>query len=207
MPPLKRLIGFFLRALVIYVLLMLPWPGWREAYAAWYRAAAEVVLQSFAAEAAISVEPLTGSDPSRDTVIIADVWQLKKHVRVKFKTSCRYVGYTPKVVFAALVLATPIPWRRRLRALVLGLVILGVLAACELVGVVLYSHDWDPALTPFVFGPISQKVFALFYELFHLTPFARTAEAAVVWLVVTLRRRDWPALIDSRQPAHRTRTS
>ena len=43
MPPTRAVLFFLLRFAAIYALLVAPWPGWREAYAGYFRGIAATV--------------------------------------------------------------------------------------------------------------------------------------------------------------------
>ena len=102
-----------------------------------------------------------------------------------------YTGYRPTVFLAALILATPIPWRRR------GLSLLwGVLLVCGFVAVRVWlrlavTMSNNDAIQAYVFSGWLRGFLGALDAVFMKSPAVGYMVPALIWIVVTLRREDW----------------
>ena len=144
----RSIAGFVVRFALVYAILMAPWPGLAAAYGSFYSAAGELLFGSKQSESSVRfvrVDPARSPDPTwqQDTMILLAIrGEPVGHRTVPpFGTqrSSRYTGYVPTAILIALVLATPIPWRRRAYALVLGVVLVSAFAALM---VAAWIHGW-----------------------------------------------------------------
>ena len=123
MSPLRRISVFFIICLIVYGLLVVPQLGLMGAYRAAFRAGGNVLFARFGSNAAVRFEPLSSSDHAKDTTLV-----LRKlgppTRRGEIDIKCVYAGYRPTAFLVALVMATPIPWRRKWRALLGGVVLM-----------------------------------------------------------------------------------
>jgi len=116
---------FLVRFALVYVLLNLPWPGFREAYSAYFRAFGGMVFTKDTERSQVSFEtPEPYSPRPHDTRVVIVNKALMNYdgsgpVR-NLDFDAVAVGWRPLALLAALVVATPIPWRRRVRALAFG---------------------------------------------------------------------------------------
>ncbi len=133
-PPRRPLGPFLLVALAIGALLIAAsWvPGVTEGYLGLLRAQAGLAYAPFDGDLEARLEP-----PGPD----ADAWADTLLVGIHRPTGARAFevsvpmwrrGFLPTAVLAALVLATPIAWRRRVLALVAGLVLLDAFVLAQL---------------------------------------------------------------------------
>jgi len=178
-----------LRFVFIYTLLIVPWPGWNQAYSAMFRGIASQIYGGDSGRRNLSFEPLqTSEHPYYSRIVIVNqslmspggggpIWNLD--------LDTIEIGWRPTALLIALTLATPISMRRRLRALFFGLLIeqafilwaLGYFIWIESAGVSLV------VLTPF--GKQVAESFAdvLKGQLDFIMPL-------LVWLVVVFNRND-----------------
>jgi hypothetical protein len=159
MRPQSLIPGFVLRLLFIYVLMILPWPGLEQGYAALYRSASSALARALPLSHRVSLEPLTDDDRAEfagsvdaralaldDTKIVLRAGDQQATVL----HSSWYSGYIPTALLAALILATPVTWAYRLRSLLWGLVLVDVylglrMGATFIVGGMDDPFDWLPA--------------------------------------------------------------
>jgi hypothetical protein len=209
LPP-KRIGRFFLLAVIIYAALMTPWPGVQRGYAWAFRTGANVVFTHFwfwpdgrvrffdlrspeveaDIRAAVAGLPPQYSPPRpegvKDTLMILmnrgvpEIGQLR--------TSSRYVGYGPTVVIVALVLATPLPWRRRLWALLWGLVWIHVFIVLR-VTLTLTAAGFaaEKAYALFTPSPFWRSVLVRLESLVSDNPTVSFVVPAFIWFLVALR--------------------
>ena len=118
------------------------------------------------------------------------------------------VGYRPTVFLVALVLGSPIPWRRRARALLWGLVWINAYVALRLALTLMMGLSVDGggggAVLPL--GPASKQalefvsnMIVVQFEGDHILP-------AAIWFLVTFRRGDFAAVLRGRQDRRRERS-
>ena len=110
--------------LVLYLFLVLPWPGWRDTYTAGFRGAGNLLFGDlFGARSAVFAP--SGLAGSRGESQISFFTKRKLGTRV-IPYNAHLYGYLPLVLLVSLSLATALPWRRRLQGLGLGLIALYV---------------------------------------------------------------------------------
>ncbi|MHC5004764.1 MAG: hypothetical protein ACYTJ0_16755, partial [Planctomycetota bacterium] len=125
--PARTLAIWAARLVALYAALMLAWLVVGDAYGTVFRGAGDVLLGSPAPDVRARFLPLEALGDRVDPRLaaFADVAIEMRHlgtgsVSVRAIDS-RFFGYVPTVVFVCLVLATPVSWRRRGRALAWGL--------------------------------------------------------------------------------------
>ncbi len=119
-------LGFLLRFVLIFGLLIAPWPGWDLGYSRFFQSLGRMAFNLRGeTPRKVMFQPASGEYPSLDTRIILENTELadrgeKKNCVRATEIDSRSIGWVPTALTAALVLATPIPWRRRLTALAGG---------------------------------------------------------------------------------------
>lgn len=128
--PAKTISLFVLRIVVIYSLLMIPWPGLTQAYHSLYCKAGNAMFYRFGDSCRVTFSPLEQRTSGKDTELLLDIRHPKRgRAGGKLKIDAMYLGYKPTIFLMALILATPIPWSRRWRSLVWGLVMVNAFIA------------------------------------------------------------------------------
>ena len=194
MLALKRISWFFVCSVVVYALLVSPWHGLRDAYHACFQAGGNLLYSSIGDHGAAKFAPLTSKRRSVDTLVT-----LRKrrapYPEMDLNISSVQVGYRPTVFLIALALATPIPWSRRWKALVVGLLVVQVFIAFRvwLFLVDLLSNENIMAvysLSPWVKSVLHGVALVLFRS-----PAMHYIGPLFIWLVVTFRRGDFETLM------------
>jgi hypothetical protein len=212
------LLQFLLRVVVavgIYVLLVLPWPGVREAYRDVYRWTASALFEKFGADGSIEFI-LPGEDELADakaqpaaTDVIA-VFERRVQTREMVRGRDGRVGYVPvtevnkgwvkiptgRVGWVAIawliafILASPTAWSRKAWALLWGLVLVNVFIALRLLLFSVYWFSQANDLAVYHPGPMWSKMLTQSYEYFFVSPYASFVVPAFIWALVALRRED-----------------
>lgn len=122
----KSVAVFLLRCALTYGLLIFPWPGWSGTYGNYFRSLGGLVFgQNGEAWIVIFTRASPAVRPPLDTQItIANRRQADAHGNVPAKIlalDSRAVGWVPTAFLAALIVATPVSWRRRGEALLWAL--------------------------------------------------------------------------------------
>lgn len=152
MSPRKRVISFFICLVALYVLLVAAWPLWRTAYLTAYCAAGNLLFSRFGTGASVQFKLLAPPEAHADAVAQIVNYSVPPNsewvgatITRNLKLNVHDYAYLPTVMVMSLILATPLAWRRRMRALALG----GLLLAAFLilwVGLSLLDTISDPAL-------------------------------------------------------------
>ena len=199
MLPLKKVSIFFILSSLYYGLSMAPWPGLMDGYRAFFRAGGNLVFRSFGSSGSVAFEPLSSADHEKDTTLV-----LRKTrpmpVRGEMDITSGYVGYRPTAFLIALVLATPVPWRRRLWALVWGLVLVNAFIAFRMWLALLDAYSEPNALALYSLSPFWKTILKAGMLVVFRAPAAHYLGPMFIWMMVTFRRGDLQHLLVPRQP-------
>jgi hypothetical protein len=195
MPKFRLILVFAGWFILIYGLLIAPWPGGKPVYASYFRGLGQLILQDNGSRRLLDFQPLDDPDrkwpPNFDTAIILANRDLLdaagKGQRLMLAVDAWQMGWTPTAFLVALTLATPIPWRRRLWALfwgwlwvqgfivlTLGIFIWNESTRLALVMLTPFWKDLANRLEDLALAPVGPSFFA----------------AALIWILVTFRRQD-----------------
>jgi len=193
--PLKPISFFLLKAALIYAVLMIPWPGVREGYRAGFRAVGNVMFSSLkGGMASVRFEPYGEPDPHKDTELV-----LRKPPRSgRTEIGVDYLSYRPTAFLVALVLATPVPWRRRSLALLVGLVFINLFIAFRVWLRVFDALSDGNVLSVYALSEFWKNVVRMGVTVLVRAPVPTYIVPAFVWLLVSFRRGDLQALAGAR---------
>jgi len=192
----RTIAGVFARLVAVYVLLMAPWPGLKEAYATLYRAAGSVIFSSFGSGGTVHFEPLDSPDPIKDSDMVLS--NRPAGVQGRMSNSSRHIGYVPAVVLVALALATPTSWSRRWKGLAWGLLLIHAYITCRLALLLLNGFSEDNALALYDLSPAVKGTIR--YIAKGVMPSGNYVVPIFVWIIVLFRREDWVSGKAVRQP-------
>lgn len=178
---------FGVRALLIYAALVLPALLVREVYSSLYRGAATTALYAAGLNHRAALRLHDKPDGTIDTQIVLFDRDSSAFVR-RGVTPWRQ-GFLPTAATAALILATKLPWRKRLRGLAIGLVAIHLFVGLRLAISLLSGLNGEAPWCIVNLGPAATSALATVEQVFvHSTTFAYVV-AALIWLgtVVTGR--------------------
>ncbi|MFQ5491167.1 MAG: hypothetical protein ACE5GE_10630 [Phycisphaerae bacterium] len=189
MSRIKPLLWFFLKLVLLYALLMAPWPGLRSAYAATFRFVGRLCFTHFGQDGRVTFEPHEYAFGQTDTELILHN-RRQPDTRGTVTCDSRLRGYFPTAFVIALILATPLPAKRRLRALLWGLLAVNVFVALRIALLIVqtFSGDHPGALyhpSPFWAGVLKQLVTNLCDA-----PASHFIIPIFIWITTTLRPND-----------------
>ena len=200
--PIRRFLGGFVLAIAV---LLAPWPGREEAYAKALRATGEFLFHNFGAKGLVRFRPNDEPRATRhDTkIFLAHRDQVRRDgstnaVFVQFHA--HQTGYVPTALVVALVLATPIPWRRRLGALLWGLLWVHGFIVFVLGLMILHQFALSAALGLYQWTGLGGKVLRAIYEVFVGYGGIYFAMPVLIWIAVAFRRDDWEKLLGPKPP-------
>lgn len=189
--------GFVIRLLLIYGMFCIPWPGVRQGYAAFYRSAANGLFGSFGAEGVVRFRPAQSEQGRFDSEI-----QVSKpgcpNLGVLQHDSI-LTGYLPMAETIALVLATPILWRRRWKALLYGVLLVNGFVALSVCITLLHLFSIEQPWALFKPGEFWSKVLARVSECVTVAPTCTFLVPVLIWILVTFRREDFSRLAASTE--------
>ncbi len=194
MLPLKRISGVALRCMVYYGLLVAPWPGVMDGYRAFFRAGGNFLFHSFGSAGSVSFEAIPSHDHAKDTTLVLTKQTVTpsgpRTVRGEMDIKCVYIGYRPTAFLVALVLAAPVPWPRRLWALMWGLVLVNAFVAFRVTLQLLDAFSGPNLLALFSLGRSWKITLKILVLIFFRAPEMHYIVPAFIWIMVTFRRGD-----------------
>ncbi len=191
--------GFFGRFLLLFVVLSIPWPGLGEAYGAFFRATGNLLFCSFGDDGVVRIEALDGSDNGRDMRMFLENTRTRASASTDGRT--RLMGYEPTVFVASLILATPVPWSRRWKALCWGMAGVSAYAMVRLGVQLIVSFSGDSSVAIFSPGPTVDRLLGLADWLFVRSFAGSYVLPLGIWFLATIRTSDWQTLIDEHDGA------
>jgi hypothetical protein len=184
---------FFISFLLVFGVLMAPWPGLGRAYTVFYRTAAAFLFGSLGSNGLVRFAPVNGSGYEINIALYN-----RAHARsdgtipgIQTRHDTRHDGYLYVAFLTALILATPVPWNRRGRALLEGIILLHILIAAKLGLRLVHAFGQEP-LSLFTLSPSWERVLAAAHQAFAVNVTFGFVVSVFVWMLVSFRRGDWP---------------
>ena len=192
----KPIVGFFIRFMVLFVVLTAPWPGLPQVYAPLYRAVGNALFVRFGS-GSVQLQSTGQTDPDRDTQFV--LRNRNNGAEYVFRgTSLK--GYQPTAFLFCLILATPIPWSRRWRGLLWGLAIVSVYAVLRTALFLLFAFSEgnhlvqnmseSGSLALFSLGPFGRFVLEYLYWVFVESFAGWLLVPLPIWVLVCFRRSE-----------------
>ena len=191
--PTARILGFIGRFVLVYALLIIPWPGWHAAYDNYFCSLGRTVFVAEDEKRLLTFESNHGPYQALDTSIVITNRELinsqsQAHV-ITLSLDAWGIGWIPTALTTALILATAIPWRRRLWSLFWGLfwvhlfilfsVWIHIWFNSEQISLVKFSGFWRPVVEGLDYTLITQIGISF-------------SAPVLIWVLVTFRRKDLP---------------
>ncbi|NOT29393.1 MAG: hypothetical protein HOP15_02965 [Planctomycetes bacterium] len=201
--PVKLVAGFALRFALVYGLLVLAWPTLRPVYRQLYCALGNVLFSG--GEGSARFRPLeAGPDGSLADLDIQIVLTKRGHppVTARMGNSSRLIGYMPMVSLIALVLATPLAWKRRRRALLLGLLLVTAFVGARMAIPIQRDFSRADALQIHHPGAFARWLLDITERAFLKAPASFFVVPIFIWILVTFRRQD--GLLDGSQDSRKS---
>ena len=207
MSALRPVAGFLLRFLVAFVLLIAPWPGLKEGYAGFLRTGGSLIFGSVGPHGLVWFFPtatLTPNDvppgyrlpdPDRGMDIHLKLKSRRAPGHAALAHMSSQIGYRPTAFVLSLILASSIPWPRKWRALLWGLVWVNAYVAMIFALGIFYGFSQDTPVALFAWDSLSTRILHNIYEVVVLGAPGPYLLPLPIWVLVTFRRGDWPPLI------------
>lgn len=188
----RHIVAFLGKSLFLYGLLLLAWPIVGDAYAAYLRAGGNLLFGTWGTRG--RVEFRAPSEPDGKWDMVSVVTNLERGKSGLRSHSSNLLGYLPTATLAALVLASPMPRARRIRALIWGLLWVNLFVAFRMGLGILADFCSNDACALYVVRPWTRWILDLAVFVFLFAPAAYFVAPVCIWILVTFRRTDWDAL-------------
>ena len=188
----KTLLLFLLKALIIYVLLSLPFSFYDEGYGNLYRKMSGALFGKFREKGFVIFNE--SKEPATTHINVGNCTQIHPDGSCNTASAdmnTRYLGFIPAILMISLTLASPVPWKRKLIALLAGLILLTLLIIFKQWIALLAICEQNPWLDLTNFTGTTKKLLA-FTNTF-ISSYSSTILYFVVpiWLLVTFRLEDF----------------
>ena len=179
--------GFLLRFLLLYLLLMMPWPGVETNYRDAFVKGGELLYRNLGEYYDIRPPDSETKDKGPDVVIVVPRRDMEKLVELGI--SSREVGYLASVVVVSLMLATPVAWRRRLWILGLGFAFTCVFVIVRMLPLVAYTRKADADILNGVVEPgVYEEAIAAVAKFVGFGQPMSYIVPIIIWILVAVRR-------------------
>lgn len=204
MLPHKTIARFLIGVTLICAILLAPWPPVRDAYAHAFRAAGELGIGSWVPSRDVRFLPSTSPHDYHDTAIVLVNRETGETAELPALSS-RQWGYVPTVLIIALVLATPIPRRRRAWALIWGVLLVNAFIILRLAVLVVYAFGLGHPARLYVLSSFSTLVLRNLVEVLCDSIVTCAGVPFPIWILVSFRRTDWARWVqaDAHPGVHR----
>ncbi len=179
--------GFLLRFLVLYLVLMMPWPGVETAYRAVFAKGGALLYGNLGEYYDVTTVEAATDAKGPDVVIVVPRRDMDKLVELGI--SSREVGYLASVVVVSLMLATPVAWRRRLWILGLGFALTCLFVIVRLLALVVYTRMADADILNGAVEPGAyQEAIAAVAKFIGFGQPMSYIVPIIIWILVAVRR-------------------
>ena len=188
----KTLLLFLLKATIIYALFSAPLTFYDAAYGRMYRNVAGMFFGKFRETGFVKFRE--GKDPATTHINIGNNLLIRPDGSADTAATdvnTRYLGYLPAILFLALVLASPVTWRRRLIALAAGMVLVTFLVMFKQWIFLLWQCQQYPWLKLTDFSGTSLKLLTFANNFISVTSSSVLYFVVAIWLLVTFRVDDF----------------
>ena len=196
----KGAIRFFCLFMLVFGLLMAPWPRLGRAYTKFYSAGASFLFGSIGSTGTVTFEPLDDSEHDMNITLYNRARPAPDGgiARIRTRHNSRHAGYMYAAFLAALILATPVPAGRKGWALFLGMILIHGLAALQL-GLRIFHAFHNRPLSMFVLSTFSKRILSISHQAFAVNVTFGFVVCVFIWILVCFGRSDWARIISERR--------
>lgn len=186
MSAVKAAGGFFVRSLLVFVVLFATWPVIGATYASVFRAAGNSLVGLGSGGQVWFTEPAEKTAAHDVELALRDP---QAHAQRSVAVSSRRHGFMPSAFLFALIVATPVSWSRRWRAAAWAFVAIHVYIAVKLALMpTAYAIDAASGVWP--------EVLAGFFWVVSGSSAGWMMVPLAIWALATLRRSDLPTILE-----------
>ena len=188
----KTLLLFLLKAIIIYGLLSAPISFYDQAYGKFYRKVAGVFFSKFRENGFVWFKEW--KKPATTHVNVGSYALVRPDGTsntASVDINTRYMGYIPTILLISLVLASPVPWKRRLIGLTAGLILLMLLIMFKQWIALLWLCEQFPWLQLTHFTDTARKLLTFTNTFISISSSTVLYFVVTIWLLVTFRVEDF----------------
>ena len=190
-PTLLRRIALSLGRFGLYWgVLVLAWPLFAPLFRPLYCAVGNLALDHGQARASFEVTEKIDGDHDVDITLR----KAGTKVTAKMYTSSRLSGYLPLISFVAFCLATPVPWKRRQKALLWGLVFIALFILLRMWVPIRRDFSNPNELQVYDPGALMRWWVGILERAFVNAPASWFIVPIFVWVGTAFQRSDWELL-------------
>jgi hypothetical protein len=187
----KQIPGAILRFVVIFGLLVIPWPGWNEFYSSYFRALGQAAFSRQDDQRVVLFQPhhvqhgfsSLDTDMTLGNSALAD--NAGNGLAETLTLDTRSIGWMPTALTMALILATPVPWKQRGWALLWGFVLIH---AFILFSLQVWIWDESPALSLMTMPSFLQSILDKMEYALITQMGVSFSVPILIWILVSIRR-------------------
>jgi|GEM_PF-2512804 len=205
MSTLKPVLRFLVITLVAYLILIFPWPGVHDGYRAAFMTMVHGIYGHIGENGSVRCEAVAiTATADVDLYLGKRMPEAGNRIgEAPVTINSRNLGYAPFVFFVSLILATPIPWSRKWRSVVWGLVLLSLFVVFR-VGLLIAFWFGAPTEIQLYDTGAFQGLLAKSYEFLVISPGGTFVVTALIWAVVTWRAKDIQTILAKVLPESAT---
>lgn len=203
----KPVLIFFIKAAIIYIILALPFSFYDEMYGKFYRKCASGMFSTFHGNGLARF--VEGNEKAVTRVNVGNSEQIKSNGTLETTfgyLNIRFLAYLPTILLIALILASPVNWKRKLLALVIGLLLLTVFIMFLQWLHLMYLSIRATWLNLIDFSESKKNTLNQAYKyLVEMPGFSRFL-VVLIWLLVTFRKEDLKILAPKSTAVKRSKS-
>lgn len=180
---------FVLKLAIVYGLLLIPWPGVMAAYRAAYCAGGNIFFRTLGGAGRVYFTP-SEQIVAKDKDVSARLENIATHTGGVMEISSRSMGYLPTSFAMALVVAAPIPWKRRAISLFWGIALISVYVGVELWLRLVNLFSGADVMAVYTLGPFWKGLVMVLVKVLGMSPVTAYIAPVVIWTLVCFRRED-----------------
>lgn len=197
----RKLIFAFIAFIAVYLLLLLPQANINRIYAEQFCNLGNYLYADFPQGGYVRLKTQTDKGKNDIALFLSNASWIEngKLTGVTTNKASDRIGFLITAFFAALAIATPIPWKRKLVLLIAGFALVTAFVMLKLYVIILQAYtrvDW--------FGlyqePAAKANIQFWYDNFAAPASYGYSFVLIVWLALSIRPREWRKLIKSVQP-------
>ncbi len=192
----KFIFGFLLRFVLVYGLLTALWFSGGEYYAKALTAGGNLI-SSFWSQPTLRFQQIQPQHPlalalaqQAGTREIEILW-VKEKTEQWILIISSADGYIPTALVLALILATPITWKRKGRSVLWGMMLVHVFFVFSQIILILFFFSYHQEQLVVTFSPFWQAVLSATVNIVIGDIWTLYVVPILIWILVTFRRSDW----------------
>jgi len=189
--PTRRIAAFALRVGLIWAAFAAAWPLLAPVYRPLYCTMANLAFRNGEARAEFSVTRAPQGDHDVDILLTR---RSQSGVEGEVQHSSRLSGYLPMITLVAFVLASPISWSRRRKALLVGLLFVGLYVLLRIWVPIWRDFSNPNALQVYDPGGFGRWLMGVLQRSVVDAPASWFVVPIFIWVGVAFRRTDWELL-------------